>query len=138
MKQRQATGRTSYVAKKKKPVIFKTVLNNQKFSKEITKALKQSFERIQGQTHLLMSESLSERLGQLQPSWDTQEPATADARSTSGHGLASALWVLPLTDEARDPATPPPTNLKEPGTQARQLTRWGHSPSHQKAALRPP
>lgn len=65
MKQRQVPGRTSYVAKEKKPVIFKTVLNNQKFSKEITKALKQSFERIQGQTHLLMSGSLSERLGQL-------------------------------------------------------------------------
>lgn len=96
--------------------------------------MKQSFERIQGQTHLLMSESLSERLGQLQPSWDTQEPATADAPPTSDMGWQRPVGP-PLTDEARDPATPPPTNLKEPGTQARQLTRWGHSPSHQKALL---
>lgn len=61
-----------------------------------------------------------------------------EAHSTSGHGLASTLWVLPLTDDPLDPATSPPTNLKEPGTQAMQLTRWGHSPTHQKAALRPP
>ena len=85
LKQRQVTGRTSYVAKKKKPVIFKTALTNQKFAKEIPKALTQSFERIQGQTHLVMPESLSERPGQLQPCLETREPATVDARSTSGH-----------------------------------------------------
>lgn len=83
-----------------------------------------------------MSESLSERLlGQLQPLGHSSQLLQTPA---SGSLDTTELCVLPLTDEAWDLAKAPPTNLKEPGTQARQLTRWGHSPSHQKAALRPP